>query len=140
VSRSSRRADATGAVGKDERGSVTVVAAAILAVSLVLALGGADLARTLIAQARGQTAADAAALAAAQELAVPRGLDPQGVAREYAARNGAQVTSCTCDAGTNEAVVEVRVPVGRLLLFPDDRTVLVRARATVAMPAAAPTP
>ena len=112
----------------DERGSVTVVAAAVLAMALVLGLGGADLARTLIAQARAQTAADAAALAVAQELAVPSGLDPNEVARDYAARNGGQVVTCDCDGGASEDTVEVRVPVGPLLLFADDRVVLARAR------------
>jgi secretion/DNA translocation related TadE-like protein len=125
---------------EDERGSVTVVAAAVLAMALVLALGGADLARTLIAQARGQTAADAAALAAAQELAVPRGLDPAEMAQDYAERNGGQIVTCDCDSGASEATVEVRVPVGPLLLFPDDRVVLARARATISMPSPAPVP
>ena len=123
---------------ENEHGSVTVVAAAVLAMAMVLALGGADLARTLIAQARAQTAADAAALAVAQELAVPSGLDPDEVAEDYAERNGGQVLTCDCESGASEATVEVRVPVGPLLLFADDRMVLARARATISLPA--PTP
>ena len=56
-------------------------------------------------------------------------------AADYAARNGAELVSCTCDAGAREATVEVRVAVGRLLLFGDDRSVTARARAEVDLPA-----
>ena len=121
-----------------ERGSITVIAAAILAIALVLALGGADLARTLVAQARAQTAADSAALAVAQEMAMPSGREPDQVARDYAQRNGGQVTTCDCVSGGDGATVEVRVPVGPLLLFADDRVVIARARATISMPSPIP--
>jgi secretion/DNA translocation related TadE-like protein len=106
-----------------EAGSASIVVAAIAAVLVVLALGAADVARVLVAAAEAQTAADAAALAVAQELALPGELEPADVAREYAARNGATVVACECERETFEAVVTVRAPVGPLLLFADDRAV-----------------
>jgi Flp pilus assembly protein TadG len=118
-----------------ERGSVSIVVAAILAAVVVLSLGAADVARVLTAAATAQTAADAAALAAVQELAVPSGLEPEDLAREYAARNEAVLVSCACAKETFEAVVTVRAAVGPLLLFADDRAVQARARAVVDLPA-----
>jgi secretion/DNA translocation related TadE-like protein len=120
-----------------ERGSVSIVVVALMAVALVLAMGAADLARVLTGAARAQTAADAAALAAAQELATgSSGSAPGDLAVEYAGRNGAVLTSCSCDAGGTEAVVTVTMQVGALLLAPDDRVVTARARAVVDVPAA----
>lgn len=118
-----------------ERGSVSIVVASILAAVVVLALGAADVARVLTVAATAQTAADAAALAAVQELAVPSGLEPEDLAREYAARNDAVLVSCACAKETFEAVVTVRAAVGPLLLFPDDRAVEARSRAVMDLPA-----
>ena len=120
---------------REQAGSVSVIAAAILAALVVLALGTADLARVLTTAATAQTAADVAALAAAQELAIPGDLDPADVAREYAERNGAVIVTCECTAGTFEAVVTVRAAVGPLALFADDRAVEATARAVVDLPA-----
>ncbi len=120
---------------RNEEGSVSVVVAAILAALVVLALGAADLGRVLITAATAQTAADVAALAVAQELAIPGELDPADVAREYAGRNGAIVITCECSAGTFETVVTVRADVGPLALFADDRAVEATARAVVDLPA-----
>jgi secretion/DNA translocation related TadE-like protein len=119
----------------NERGSVSVLVAAIISVVVVLALGMADVARVLVSAANAQTAADAAALAAVQELAMPSGLVPAEVASEYAARNGASLVSCECPVDSFEAVVTVRVPVGALLLFEDDHLVEAVARAVVDLPA-----
>ncbi len=116
-----------------EEGSTSVVVAAIVAMVVVLALGAADVARVLAAAGRAQTAADAAALAAAQELAIPSGLTPESVAAEYATRNGAALLDCVCAAGSFEANVKVRVDVGDLFLFDDDRAVVAEARAVVEM-------
>jgi secretion/DNA translocation related TadE-like protein len=119
-----------------ERGSVSIVVVALMAVALVLAMGAADLARVLTGAARAQTAADAAALAAAQELAVgSSGSAPGDLAAEYAGRNDAVLTACSCDPGGTQAVVTVTVQVGALLLAPDDRVVTARARAVVDVPA-----
>ena len=121
---------------RGERGSVSIVVVALMAVALVLSMGAADLAHVLTGAARAQTAADAAALAAAQELALgSSGSAPGDLAAEYAGRNGAVLTSCSCDAGGTEAVVTVTVEVGALLLAPDDRVVTARARAVVDVPA-----
>jgi secretion/DNA translocation related TadE-like protein len=119
-----------------ERGSVSIVVVALMAVALVLAMGVADLARVLTGAARAQTAADAAALAAAQELASASGagVEPADLAAAYAERNGALLTACSCEAGGTEAVVTVTVQVGSLVLAPDDRVVTARARAVVDIP------
>jgi len=123
---------------RSERGAVTLVVAAVAALAVLLAAATADLARVLVAAARAQTAADAAALAAARELALPGDLEPAAVAAEYAARNGATLVSCRCDRGTFEAVVAVRLAVGPLLLFDDDRSVGASARAVVVLPEGSP--
>jgi uncharacterized membrane protein len=121
-----------------QRGSVSIVAAGLMCVALVLAMGAADLARVLTSAARAQTAADAAALAAAQELVAPSGGDPAPtpalVAADYAARNDAVLAACSCVVGGTEAVVTVHIPVGSLLFGPDDRVVTARARAVVDAP------
>ena len=117
-----------------ERGSASVLAAGILVAVMVLALGAADLARVLVAAAKAQTAADAAALAAAQSLAIPSDVDAPQAADDLAARNGGRLRSCACEQGTFEARVEVEAPVGRLFLSPDDLVVTARARAVVELP------
>ena len=117
-----------------QRGSVSVLLAAGILVVLVLALGVTDLGRVLIARSKARTAADAAALAAADELALPSGADPAELAAEYAARNGADLTACTCAVRTFEADVMVQVTTGDLLLFPGSRVVVARARAVVDLP------
>ncbi|GBC87789.1 hypothetical protein HRbin12_01807 [bacterium HR12] len=117
-----------------ERGAVTPIVAASLVVLAVMAMGLADVGRVLLAQGRAQTAADAAALAAAQSLAFPTEMDPERAARDLARRNGAGLVRCACDPGTFEARVEVRSPVGVLLLGPDDLAVGASARAVVELP------
>ena len=119
-----------------ERGSVTIVVAGVLAATIVLAMGAADVARVYLVAAQAQTAADAAALAAAQELAVPSGTDPEDVASGFAERNGGDLVACECSSDATEAVVEVRVAVGPLLLFADDRVVVAEARGVVDLPSA----
>ena len=119
-----------------ERGSVTIVTAGVLVLALMLSLAAADLARVLAASAHAQTAADASALAAAQELALPGGVAAADVAAEYASRNDAVLVDCTCPPGGFEATVAVRRSVGALLLFDDDRTVEAWARAVVDLPTA----
>jgi secretion/DNA translocation related TadE-like protein len=118
-----------------ERGSVSVLVVAALAALLVVTMGAADVARVVVAASRAQTAADAAALAAAQTMAIPAaGEVPSELARTYADRNGGSLESCECDPGSFEATVVVRVPVGRLFLVGDDRSVTASARAVVDLP------
>jgi secretion/DNA translocation related TadE-like protein len=114
-----------------QAGSVTVVAAGIMAVIVVSTIGVADVGKALIARQHAQQAADAAALAAAQELAVPSGRAPAEWAGEFARRNGAALASCACPDGSTDALVRVTVPVGRLLLLPGDHAVAASARAIV---------
>ncbi|MDP9342308.1 MAG: pilus assembly protein TadG-related protein [Actinomycetota bacterium] len=117
-------------LGRD-RGSVTVVAAGMLVVLFVLVLGSADVAKTLAAIGRAQTAADAAALAAAQEQVAPTGPGPEALARQYAEWNGAALVGCRCPPDGTEAVVTVHVQVGRLLFLSGIDLVPMTARAVV---------
>jgi len=124
-----------------ERGSVTVIVAALVLAVLVLSLGVADLGRVLVARSQARTAADASALAVAQELVLPSGRDPVDVAAEFAARNGAVVRSCDCATGTLEATVTVEITVEDLLLVPGSHAVSAAARAVVDLPSpSTPTP
>jgi secretion/DNA translocation related TadE-like protein len=118
-----------------ERGSVSVVVAAAVGMSLVVTMGAADVGRALIARSRAEAVADMAALAAAQELAFPSGTDPASIAADYADRNEARLVSCSCAAGTFETVVHVAVPVHGFLLPLADRDVIGAARAVVDLPA-----
>ena len=114
---------------RGERGSVTVVAAAMMAIVAVLTLACADLAHVLVARANAQSAADAAALAAVQELALPSGSSACALAAEYASRNAASLETCDPGAASAEVFVEVAVAVGPTLLFGDGRTAHAQARA-----------
>jgi secretion/DNA translocation related TadE-like protein len=118
-----------------QRGSVTVLLAAAMSIALVLAVGLADLGRVLRARGHARAAADAGALAAAQELAFPSGADPAVAAADYVGRNDAPLVSCACSAGTFEAIVEVSVEVGDLWLLPASPSVVQRSRAVVDIPA-----
>jgi secretion/DNA translocation related TadE-like protein len=113
-----------------QRGSVTILAAGVLLLSGVLALATVDLLRALEAKATAQTAADAAALAAAQEIALSSSEVPAEAAADYARLNGATLLECRCPSGGSEAVVRVEVPV-RLVFVGRDRTVTGRARAVI---------
>ncbi len=116
-----------------ETGSVTLVAGGVLFIACILCLATVDLGRALLARARAQTAADAAALAAAHEIAIPTDAQPADVARAFAERNGATLASCDCNPGSDEAVVEVTISVPFVLLGPD-RTVVGTARAVIGPP------
>ena len=84
---------------REQRGSASIVLAAGLGAALVMTMGVADVATVLAARSSARTAADAAALAAAQEMAFATGADPAELAAAYADRNGAELTSCACAAG-----------------------------------------
>lgn len=117
-----------------ERGSVSVVVAAAVGMTLVVVMGAADVGRALIARSQAEAAADLAALAAAQELAMPSGTDPAAFAADYANRNGARLVSCDCAEGTSDAIVRVVVVVRGFLLPLPDRDVFGIARAVVDLP------
>jgi secretion/DNA translocation related TadE-like protein len=129
----------TGRIGsaRSEEGSVTIVAAATIVLAAVLVLVCVDVFRALDARARAQTAADAAALAAAQQLVVPGTSSPEEEAAEYASRNGARLLSCSCEPGSLEAVVSVELPV-RLVFLSPERRVTAFARAVVGEAAGIP--
>ena len=91
--------------------------------------------RVLVSCAGVGAVVDASPLAAAQELALPTGRQPAEVAGDYAARNGAILTSCACSTGSLEAVVEVVSPIGPAFLASDALTVRARARAVIDFPA-----
>jgi Flp pilus assembly protein TadG len=110
---------------------VSILAAVVLLLAGVLTLAGVDLLRALEAKARAQTAADAAALAAVQEMVLATSRAPADLASEYAERNGATLNECDCTPGGSEATVRVEVPV-RLVFVGPDRTVRGRARAVIA--------
>jgi secretion/DNA translocation related TadE-like protein len=94
-----------------ERGSVSILMVAGALLFSLFSLAVADLGSMLLARARAQQAADAAALAAVVQQApvLGQGSDPEEVARETAERNGATLLSCTCDVGTTDATVEVEI-------------------------------
>ena len=121
---------------RSERGSASLLIAAAVGVTAILAVLTADLARVASARTRAQTAADAAALAAAQELVAPSLASPREVAEDYAGRHGARVTECRCDRASDEAVVVVELPVS-LPFLGGERRVEAIARAVVEPPAAA---
>jgi secretion/DNA translocation related TadE-like protein len=116
-----------------ERGSASLVVSVALALAAIFAAFSADVVRAVGARARAQTAADAAALAAAQELVVPSDRDPVEIAEEYATRHGARVVSCGCATEGDEVVVVVELDV-TLPLLGQTRTVRAAARAVVAAP------
>lgn len=99
--------------GASDRGSGTVLVLGLVAVVLVLTAAVAALARGQGARVSVQTAADLAALAAAESIAIPSGVvlpsegpatEPCALAGDVAARNGAALTRCTVIGG---GVVEV---------------------------------
>lgn len=110
---------------------MTVVTAAMMTIVAVLAMACADLAHVLVARADAQSAADAAALAGVQELAVPSGSGSSAcaIASEYATRNAASLETCETSSASAEVLVEVTVEVGPTLLFGDGRFAHARARA-----------
>jgi secretion/DNA translocation related TadE-like protein len=119
-----------------ERGSSSVVAAAIMMMVVVMALATADVARALAAVSRAQGAADAAALAAAQQMVEPTGDSPSAVADRFAQANGAQLVQCDCTPGGSQAVVTVRVEISGLLLLRSGRSTTATARAVLDLPGA----
>ena len=125
---------------RGQRGSVSLTVAALSVLALVLAMGVADIGEVLLARSRARAAADTAALAAAQELAFATGVEPAAVAADYAARNGAELTSCVCAVGSFEAAVMVTVEVADLLLLPGPVSVPAQARAVVDLPSPSPAP
>lgn len=93
-----------------QRGSVTVVMAAVIAVVLLLGLALAGLARATHAQARAQAGADLAALAAARAAASPGKGAPCGVAAQVASKHDVVLGDCRTEpAGMVQVEVQVAI-------------------------------
>lgn len=88
-----------------ESGSVSILMAAMLAVLLVFVPAVLDLGSFTMARAKAHNAADAAALAAAQELV--GGGDPASAASEYAVKNDATVAGLII--GSDSVIVTAAV-------------------------------
>jgi secretion/DNA translocation related TadE-like protein len=116
----------------NERGSASIVVVGAVAIAAIMAAFAGDLTRVIAARTRAQTAADAAALGAAQELLAPSGSAPEDVASEFAERNGSRLVACRCDPGTTEAVATVEIEVD-LPLLAQTRVVRASARALIAV-------
>jgi secretion/DNA translocation related TadE-like protein len=94
--------------GRRERGGVSILMLVVLVFGLLLTLGVSRLGVALAGRARADTAADAAALAAADSLALGRGSGAAvEAARDTAATNGARLVSCECAGTDAEVVVEL---------------------------------
>jgi secretion/DNA translocation related TadE-like protein len=124
-------------VGKGSEGGAAALAvpiATVLVLAAILAL--ADLGALMVARARAQTAADAAALAAAVEIALGSPGRPREQAGRLARANGARLVTCRCppSAGVGTVVVEVDVPF-RSRLLPRPVRIAARARADASAPA-----
>jgi uncharacterized membrane protein len=112
---------------------VSVVCAAAICIALVCTMGVADVGRVLVERSHAEAAADAAALAAAQDLALATG-DPASDATRLADDNGTVLVDCACRAGASEAVVTVRRTFTGLLLVPGSLAVQAQARAVIDLP------
>jgi secretion/DNA translocation related TadE-like protein len=111
-----------------ERGSVTVIAIALVMISAALLFGVARIGLATVLRTRAANAADAAALAAADQLAL--GYDSaraRAAAEATAADNGAVLVVCACDGTSAEVVVRFAFTVP----IPGFSDVEARARAEV---------
>ena len=119
-----------------EQGSVSVVAeAGAVYLSLICTMGVADMGRVLAERSHAEAAADAAALGAAQDLALSSG-EPEVDAARFAQENGTVLIDCACAAGDADAVVTVRRTVAGLFSCPARCGLVLRARAAVDLPLA----
>jgi secretion/DNA translocation related TadE-like protein len=107
------RADADPyAIADRERGSATVLAAAMLVVLVAVAMGGVTLGSAVIARHRAQAAADLAALAAAGRLALG-GDAACASAAPIAQRMGGTIASCVIEDLDVVVSVNVAAELGR---------------------------
>lgn len=93
----------------EERGSGTVLAASVIVVMGVVAFWVLVLSGWIASDQRARQAADLAALAGAH--AHRQGTDACEAAREYAQRNGGELTDCTISTGPGEYIVHTEVTV-----------------------------
>jgi len=105
-----RRDAARAAIGSD-RGSAPAAVIAWVGMAMTMLGALSLLGLGVAAQARADTAADLAALAGADALAVRSG-DPCPIAEEVARRNGAQLAACAVSG--RDVIVTVAVDAGAL--------------------------
>lgn len=116
-----------------------MLAAGLLTVVMLVALALSDLAKIASARSEAQMAADAAALAAAQDLAYPTtDSDPSIMAAEYAQANGASVVTCGCAPGAETATVTVARATPPLAILSQPGGIRATAVAAVTLPEVPP--
>jgi secretion/DNA translocation related TadE-like protein len=94
-----------------QQGSAGVLLCAVVALVAALVIGLGRVAGGLVGVSRAQTAADAAALAAAGELAAGRsGGEAERIASLTAAANGARLLRCDCGGPAVVVAVTVTLP------------------------------
>ncbi len=95
---------------RDSRGNVSVLLTAVVVVAVLLAGALAHFGREVADKARAENAADAAALAAGDGLALGRvPADACAAAGVVAAANGARLLTCHCRGTAARRVADVTV-------------------------------
>lgn len=111
----------------DQRGNVSVLVVAVAAVAIVLCVALAHFGSVVVEKSRAENAADAAALAAADGLALGRTpVQACADAGSIAADNGARLLTCRSRGSANSVMTtEVTVGIGearaRAVATADDR-------------------
>lgn len=95
----------------EERGNGTVTVTALIAVAIILASAVLLWTAATHASMRAASAADLAALAAADTARGLRTGDPCGIAGSVSAENAAQIQSCVVEADGTSVRLTVSVPV-----------------------------
>jgi secretion/DNA translocation related TadE-like protein len=109
--------------GANERGSVAIMSLAGIGLALVLCLGVARVGGAVVLQSRADSAADAAALAAADALALGHSSrEATAAARSAAGENDARFVSCSCSGDAAEVIVRIGRAHGRARAEIDGRS------------------
>jgi secretion/DNA translocation related TadE-like protein len=116
----------SGSRGRDA-GSVAVLMCALIAFAAVLMVAVAHVGGAVVLAGRAEAAADSAALAAADALALGSSPSPCAAARGVAEWNDARLVECTVESEAVEVVVELEGDGPAAL----GRTVRARARAEI---------
>lgn len=118
------------AAWRAERGSVAVLACGLIAVAMVLAVAVVGVGGAVVLAGRAEAAADGAALAAADTLALGQRSVACAAASLVAELDGAHLVECHLEPEAVEVVVQLAGHGGDLVLALG-RTVRARARAEV---------